>query len=461
MLFLFLGFLVLVGADIPADEIKTLPGWDGRLPSKHYSGLISVGSETGTAGKLHYWFIESENKPSSDPVVLWLNGGPGSSSLIGCLTENGQFSLNDDSLTNKSKGVPRLFYNPYGWTQRASVIFLESPKGVGFSYCIDPNNCHNDDASTAIDSHEFLVNFFNGFSEYRNNDFYITGESYAGVYIPMLIDQIDKKGVLKNFKGAAIGNGCWGSDCFYGMSEEEIDYHIYGGHSLISQTLQKEIADNCGNFSPVTSACKTSLRKMDNQAGRFNIYNIYDVCANDQQSPLLSQVRKITRNMTTVLNKPSDSYHPNPQFGQLNDYRCGASTAMDAYLENSDVIRALHVKSGTGRMHYSANCGDLRTLYRTIFSKHRIIIYSGDADACVPHYGSERWTREMGFKVKTDWHPWKSDSTEKKGDVVAGYAITYDELTYVTIKGAGHMVPQFKPAFALTMFTKFLQNSPF
>jgi len=379
--------------------------------------------------------------------------------LIGCLTELGQLSLNDDSLTNKSHGVPRLIYNTYSWNKLASVIFLESPKGVGFSYCDDPNNCHNDDKSTAIDSHEFLVNFFKGFPEYRNNDFYITGESYAGVYIPMLIDQIDQKAVIKNFKGAAIGNGCWGSDCFYGMSESQIDYHIFGGHSLISQTLQAEIAQNCGDFSHESSACKSSLNKMDDQTGRFDVYNIYDVCKNDDTLSL-RKVRELIRN-GTVLTKPSDSYHVHPQLGQLNDYKCGASNAMDEFLDNDSVIQALHVKSGTGRMHYSANCGDLRSLYKKLFQKHRIIIYSGDADACVPHWGSEKWTREMGFNVKKDWHPWESDSMEKKGNVVAGYAIEYDGLTYVTIKGAGHMVPQFRPAFAHTMFTKFLNNSPF
>lgn len=460
MLLWFLISIVLVDADIAADQIKVLPGWTGQLPSKHYSGLISVGTETGSTGKLHYWFIESENNPSSDPVVLWLNGGPGSSSLIGCLQENGQMSLNDDSLTNKTQGIPTLFHNPYSWNKMANVIFLESPKGVGFSYCDNPNNCHNTDETTAKDSHEFLVTFFKGFSEYANNDFFITGESYAGVYIPMLIDQIDQKGVITNFKGAAIGNGCWGSDCFYGMTEQQIDYHIFAGHSLISQTLAAEIEKNCGDFSSISQSCHTSLRKMDAQTGDFDVYNIYDVCKNDGALSL-SKVREIVRNRTTVLHKASDSYHIHPQLGQLNDYKCGADNAMDEYLKQPSVIQALHVKSGTGRMHYSSDSGDLRDLYKKLFQKHRILIYSGDADACVPHWGSEKWTREMGFSVKNDWHPWKSDSVEKKGEVVAGYAIEYDSLTYVTIKGAGHMVPQFKPAFAQTMFSKFIKNSPF
>jgi carboxypeptidase C (cathepsin A) len=87
--------------------------------------------------------------------ALWLNGGPGSSSLIGLLTELGQFQINDDSLN--ATGVPNLFYNPYSWNKVANVIFLESPKGVGFSYCLNRANCINTDESTAVDAYDALV----------------------------------------------------------------------------------------------------------------------------------------------------------------------------------------------------------------------------------------------------------------------------------------------------------------
>jgi carboxypeptidase C (cathepsin A) len=94
------------------------------------------------------------------------------------------------------------------------MVYLEQPKGVGFSYCVGKKavGCVNTDESTAIDGHEFLVNFFKSYPEYSALDFYITGESYAGTYIPMLMDEIDKNGDVPNFKGAMIGNGCWGSD---------------------------------------------------------------------------------------------------------------------------------------------------------------------------------------------------------------------------------------------------------
>ena len=74
-------------AAIAADEIKVLPGWDGALPSRHWSGYLSVPGVGSGTKYYHYWFVESEGtSPESDPVALWLNGGPGSSSLIGFLT---------------------------------------------------------------------------------------------------------------------------------------------------------------------------------------------------------------------------------------------------------------------------------------------------------------------------------------------------------------------------------------
>ena len=102
---------------------------------------------------------------------------------------------NDDSLTNEIDGIPQIFYNPYSWTKMANIVWLESPKGVGFSYCDgakSSSECVNTDESTSLDAYEFLVNFFNAFPEYKANRFYITGESYAGIYIPMMMDQISK-----------------------------------------------------------------------------------------------------------------------------------------------------------------------------------------------------------------------------------------------------------------------------
>ena len=151
---------------------------------------------------------------------------------------------------------------------------------------------------------------------------------------------------------------------------------------------------------------------------------------------------------------------------QLNDYACGAEGYMGAWLGSPSVQSALHVKKG-GRMHYNSNIGDLRPVYEELVGKYKMLIYSGNVDSCVPTWGSEFWTRELGepHGVQTPWHPWTSSSASpgSSKSVLAGYAITYgiNNFTFVTVKGAGHEVPRYKPEFALTMLTKFIQGDPF
>lgn len=199
--------------------------------------------------------------------------------MIGLLTENGQIVTNDDSLTNEVDGVPQVFYNPYSWSTVSNVLYLESPKGVGFSYCegVSKNSdCVNTDESTAQDAYEALVNFFNAFPEYKKNKFYITGESYAGIYIPMMIDQIDQDALKANlnFAGAAIGNGCWGNSvgtCAFSSPEsQQISADFYYGHGMYSQELRKDIVSACGDFKRLTPRCVSKLVEMETQIGDFD-----------------------------------------------------------------------------------------------------------------------------------------------------------------------------------------------
>jgi carboxypeptidase C (cathepsin A) len=88
---------------------------------------------------LHYWLTTSQSAtPEKDPVVLWMNGGPGASSVVfGFFGELGPYFLDDDSMQNKTTpGVPDLKENPYAWNKIANVLFLESPANVGNQFCI-------------------------------------------------------------------------------------------------------------------------------------------------------------------------------------------------------------------------------------------------------------------------------------------------------------------------------------
>lgn len=422
------------------------------------------------------------SNPASDPVVLWLNGGPGSSSLIGLLTENGQIMTNDDSLTQKVNGVPQVFYNKFGWTTMANVLYLESPKGVGFSYCDDAkksSDCKNTDESTAQDAYEFLVNFFAAYPEYKSNKFYITGESYAGVYIPMMIDQIDSDslGAKINFVGAAIGNGCWGNTvgtCAF-SSPEAAKYktEFFFGHGMFSQTLKASMNKACGDFKHLTPSCLSTIAEMETAVGQYNVYNIYDTCGNDQRRRLSegeAPVRKPLSAVNAEMSAPTVTVETEQSFtvsagysAALHDYECGAETAMDAYLADPSVVAALHVQAGTVGMQYTKTATDLLPLYKSLVERHpdNILIYSGDTDGCVPYVGTEEWTRNLGFNVTKDWHQWFARPDDVHGLHKAGYAVNFEKFQFVTINGAGHMVPQYQPGFSLELFKKFLNNEKF
>ncbi|KHJ90270.1 serine carboxypeptidase [Oesophagostomum dentatum] len=149
---------------------------------------------------------ESRSSPESDPLVVWYNGGPGCSSLLGLFEELGPFYVNFDGAT--------LYENVYAWNTKANVLYIESPIGVGFSYdtTVDGYTAANDD-QTAGQNYAALKDFFNRVqTKYKTRTFFLTGESYAGIYIPML-SKLVVQGIASgdfpnaNFQGVAIGNG--------------------------------------------------------------------------------------------------------------------------------------------------------------------------------------------------------------------------------------------------------------
>jgi len=214
------------------DLVEYLPGY-GRPPTPQFSGYLDAtdGCDTKTNGdecKLHYWLALAEEDPMNKPVVMWLNGGPGSSSVLGFLTELGPL------LVNATGG---LMYNPYSWTKLANVFALEAPIGVGYSYCANQQKgqvCKNTDKFTASASRAALVDFFkNKFPELSKNDFFITGESYAGVYIPTLTKEIlDHASDSVNLKGIAVGDPCTDNTVIYLQLDLQLEVFIGTQFSL-------------------------------------------------------------------------------------------------------------------------------------------------------------------------------------------------------------------------------------
>ena len=152
----------------------------GQLPnttdfsSPTYSGFLKA-SETK---KLHYVFAESYDSPETDPVLIWFNGGPGCSSMLAFMQEMGPIEIDD--------GETYLSANKNPWTRRANVIWLESPAGVGWSIAGTEADLSTNDMIQSEDALAALKSWYGKFPEYSTNPLYVSGESYAGIYVPYL-----------------------------------------------------------------------------------------------------------------------------------------------------------------------------------------------------------------------------------------------------------------------------------
>ncbi|MCL7045002.1 hypothetical protein MKW94_003055 [Papaver nudicaule] len=163
--------------------INLLPGQPSSDTNiSHFSGYITVNEDHGRA--LFYWFFEAQAQPSKKPLLLWLNGGPGCSSVgYGAAIELGPLRVNQNG--------DGLDFNNFSWNKEANLLFVEFPIGVGFSYTNTSSDVTQlNDEFVAKDAYIFVLNWLKRFPQYKSHDFYISGESYSGHYVPQLAELI-------------------------------------------------------------------------------------------------------------------------------------------------------------------------------------------------------------------------------------------------------------------------------
>uniref|UniRef100_M4CYN6 Carboxypeptidase n=1 Tax=Brassica campestris TaxID=3711 RepID=M4CYN6_BRACM len=259
------------------DLVTGLPG-QPPVNFRHYSGYVNLGPRQKQKS-LFYWFFEAQQNTARRPLVLWLNGGPGCSAIAtGAAQELGPFLVH-------TKGG-NLTFNEFSWNKEANILFLEAPVGVGFSYSNNSTDLQNlGDQVTAEDSLVFLINWFKKFPEFRSNEFYITGESYAGHYVPQLAEVIHdrNKKVTRdsriNLKGIMIGNPVINEAT---DAAGIVDYAW--SHALISDEVHKLIHDSCRFGDKLTAQCNKSFTAFTAYAA-INIYSIYTpVCLSSSPS---------------------------------------------------------------------------------------------------------------------------------------------------------------------------------
>ncbi|KAM0940592.1 putative carboxypeptidase D [Dioscorea sansibarensis] len=259
------------------DLVKELPG-QPEVGFKQYAGYVDVDVEAGRS--LFYYFAEAAVDPYLKPLTLWLNGGPGCSSIGGgAFSELGPFYPRADG-----RG---LRINKLSWNRVSNLLFVESPAGVGWSYSSRTSDYTTGDEKTANDMHIFLMRWYEKFPEFKSRDLFLTGESYAGHYIPQLATVLLKHNKYSTdfkfkIKGIAIGNPLLKLD-----RDASSAYKFFWSHGMISDELGLKIMNQC-NFkdyafsSPhdVSKSCGEAITDAHRVAGNhITSYDIIlDVC---------------------------------------------------------------------------------------------------------------------------------------------------------------------------------------
>ncbi|KAK8695285.1 hypothetical protein V6N13_000451 [Hibiscus sabdariffa] len=384
--------------------------------SKASLSLVSVSFNwfNFPAGRaLFYWFFEAAEDPDSKPLLLWLNGGPGCSSIAyGLAEEIGPFHIRPDGKT--------LYLNPYSWNLAANILFIDSPVGVDFSYS-------------------------NTSSDLLNN-----GDKRTGHYVPQLSQTIVRynkatKAKAINLKGYMVGNA---------LTD---DYHHYFGLfqffwsvGLISDETYKLSNILCDYKSLIHSpySCIEVLGIAVEEMGNIDTYSIYTppCSANASQAKWLLRRR-------LMVGQLGEKYDP-----------CTAKHT-EAYFNLPEVQKSLHVLPGAAPSKWET-CSETVNRYwkdspRTVLDVYeeliheglRIWIFSGDTDAAIPITSTRYTIDALKLPTVSPWRAWYDDGQ------VGGRTQEFEGLNFVSVRGAGHEVPKHRPKQALTLIKAFLAGT--
>ncbi|KAK6737423.1 hypothetical protein RB195_019866 [Necator americanus] len=436
------------------DLVVNLPALNFTPTFSSYSGYLQASS----TDNFHYWLTESQKDPPNDPLILWLNGGPGCSSLAGLIEELGPFKVSDYG-TN-------VFINDYSWNLFANVLFMESPSGVGFSFNTNGNVTTNDD-DVAEHNYRAFVNFLDKFPEYRGRTTYIMGESYAGVYLPTLAIKMLKDPInFSNFKGMAIGNGALD---FLHNYDTMVPLFYY--HGLIRNELYLNFSSTCCSNNiescDVIAAyndpkCSSLVLEILSAANDVDPYNIYNTCYTTSTSGKRAQIERFMRKKSGL---PSEE----PPNKTSNIPLCDQIGNTADYLNRADVRKALHIPtflpkwtecSDAVENSYQVVYNDMKSQIEQISdSGVKILIYNGDVDTVCSHVMNRQFLAKLNRtiigkeRVNDPWHYIGENPT------VAGFQLKYQGgIDFLTVRGSGHFVPEDKPREAIQMIYNFVKS---
>ncbi|KAJ3318992.1 hypothetical protein HDV06_006741 [Boothiomyces sp. JEL0866] len=407
---------------------------------RQYSGYLD------TADDKHYyfWFFESRDKPSEDPVIMWLNGGPGCSSFIGLLTELGPCNINKDG-----SGTD---FNNFSWNSNANIFFLDQPVNVGLSY--SDTQVIDTTASAAENVQTFLQLFFDAFPKYSKQSFHITGESYAGHYIPAIaksiqdhkhaIEQGREEGLLINLKSLAIGNGITDSLVQYEYYADMAQDTTYG--PILSPGVIKKMRLGWPACAALIKTCYL-----------FPTHHTCKPAAEFCEALTGSDFDKTKLNPYDLRKPPGDKSFDESEILMakwINSPDIQRQLGVDrTFVGCNDKVGADFRKNGDIMMPIVAGVPSL------LEDGIDILVYAGDADWTCNWIGNKAWALNLpwhghdGFNNVTDVE-WISSVTGRP----AGVYRQFENFAFLKVYNSSHFVPADQPEHSLEFINKWIRG---
>ncbi|KAG8095566.1 hypothetical protein GUJ93_ZPchr0012g21676 [Zizania palustris] len=424
--------------------ITHVKGFEGRLPFELETGYVEVEEEHGV--ELFYYFIPSQRSPRDDPLILWITGGPGCSALSGLLFEIGPLKFD---VAGYTQGFPRLQYFQDSWTKVSNVIFLDAPVGTGFSYARDRQGYNVSLTETSRQLVVFLTKWLAGHPDFSSNPLYIGGDSYSGYTVPVTALQIANDDTARgqlNLKGYLVGNPA--TDIKYDDGSKVPFMH---GMGLISDEMYAAARDSCGGdyvSTPTNAECANALQAIQSATYAINPVHILEpMCG-------FASPRRYTVEEQQIM--------PLPRLGLPVECRDNGYRLSYLWADDPEVRATLGIHDGS--IEAWSRCSSLPLYRHDVESAipyhadltrrgYRALVYNGDHDLDMTFVGTQAWIRTLGYPVVSGWRPWFSNRQ------VAGFTTVYaHNLTFATVKGAGHTAPEYRPKECVDMLHRWTSS---
>jgi len=406
---------------------------DWKYPS--YSGYITVNSTYNS--NMFFWYFPPQSGNTSAPTLLWLNGGPGFSSLFGLFNENGPFFVSTENF-------PNLIPNNYSWNLDYGMVFIDNPVGTGFSFTDNPRGMSTSQPEVGQNLYNAISQFFQLFPDLQNNDFYFCGESYAGKYVPSGAYKIwEMSQVAGSVKipmvGISIGDGIMDP-----QSQTQ---------GIAEQAYQFSMFDE--NEREVGLAYEAGIEQNIIRGDYVRAFEYFDEYLNGDFYQYPTFYENAT-GLNSYFNFLDPVYPSNPFVEYLN---------LESTQDALHVVRGPYEKYNATVEEYLI--GDwMKSIAYTLpplLDNYKVMIYNGQNDVILGPPPAENFIRTIPWSgqleyLQTKKSIWKINPNDTD---VAGYVRQTGTFVQAIIRDAGHMVPTDQPARALDLITRFVENIPF